>query len=75
MEFFVCPVTRWDVQSAVAQNCAYIPTPGKKVVEGVGWKKLWDLLSGDTRCSGVTLLFPPLHSDLLLKATEQVCQA
>lgn len=71
----MCPVTCWDVQSVVAQSCAYIPTPGKKAVEGVSWKKLRDLLFGGTRCSRVTLLFPPLHSDLLLKATEQVCQA
>lgn len=71
----MCPVTYWDVESAVAQSCACIPTSGKKVVEGVWWKELRDLLFGDTRCSRVTLLFPPLHADLLLKATEQVCQA
>lgn len=71
----MCPVTCWDVESAVTQSCACVPTPGKKVVEGVGWKKLRDLLFGDTWCSGVTLLFPPLHADLLLKVTEQVCQA
>lgn len=71
----MCPVTCWDVESVVAQSCACVPTPGKKAVEGVGWKKLWDLLFGDAQCSGVTLLFPPLRADLLLKATEQVCQA
>lgn len=57
----MCPVTCWDVESVVAQSCACVPTPGKKAVEGVGWKKLWDLLFGDSALESLSSSHPSVQ--------------
>lgn len=73
--FFMCPVTCWDVESRVAQSCVSVfPLQGRRLegVDGAGaaGPALWR----DSVLPSGSLLFPPLHAGLLLKATEQVCQ-